>query len=299
MALFSFFKKTKKTGKDSTVSSTELLDDKAGSSTDDLIQTELSYHPDWDVPKEQQYVFRFLSNELEALKANQLSLSGIDIDFHEGDEAWLVKAFFRSSLDQPITMGKVELLLMSEDNKVLASQQFDLAVLDEIPAKSDRPWVFAFDKQNQKVAEMPGEGWKLAFNVQSLVPHQLELAPTWEEALTADQKEALKKIVEKLPKLKDREVNFSGFQAKPQENGSLAISLFIRNGHSQHITVDQLPLEVSDATGDLVARGSFTLDSLEVKANTSKAWTFIFPAEMIQKQQADFTRWTVRVPQHS
>jgi accessory Sec system S-layer assembly protein len=194
-------------------------------------------------------------------------------------------------------MGKVELLLMSENNKVLASKQFDLEVLDEIPARSDRPWVFAFDKQSQKVADLPTEGWKLSFNVQSLVPHQLDLAPTWEEALTVDQKEALKKTVEALPKLKDREVNFSGFQAKTQENGSLAVSLFIRNGHSQHITVDQLPLEVTDATGDLVARGSFTLDSLEIKANTSKAWTFIFPAEMIQKEHADFTRWTVRVPQ--
>ena len=72
-------------------------------------------------------------------------------------------------------------------------------------------------------------------------------------------------------------MNFSGFQAKPQENGKLAISLFIRNGHSQHITLDQLPLEVTDATGDLVARGSFTLDSLEVKANTSKALDVYLP----------------------
>lgn len=299
MAIFSFFKKTQKTGKDSTVASTELIEGNAGAGLEESIQTELSYHPEWDVPKEQQYVFRFLSNELEPLKPNQISLSGIDIDLEERNGNWLVKAFFRSSLDQPIKMGKVDLLLMSENGQLLAAKQFDLAELDEIPARSDRPWVFAFDKQSQKVEELPSEGWKLAFNVQSLVPHQLDLAPTWAEALTDEQKEALKKIVDSLPKLNDREVNFSGFQAKPQENGSLAISLFIRNGHSQHITLEQLPLEVMDATGDLVARGSFTLDSLEVKANTSKAWTFIFPAEMIQKPDADFSRWTVRVPQQA
>lgn len=299
MALFSFFKKSRKTGKDSTVASEELLDAKTNLPVEEIIQTELSYHPEWVVPKEQEYVFRFLSNELEPLKPNQISLSGIDIDLHEGNGDWLVKAFFRSSLDQPIKLGNVELLLMSQNDQIIASKQFNLEELDEIPARSDRPWVFVFDKQSQKVTDIPSEGWKLAFNVQSLVPHQLELAPTWEEALSADQKEALKTIVASLPKLNDREVNFSGFQAKPQGNGSLAISLFIRNGHSQHITLEQLPLEVTDATGDLVARGSFTLESLEVKANTTKAWTFIFPAEMIQKQQADFSKWTVRVPQQA
>lgn len=299
MAIFSFFKKTQKTGKDSTVASNELIEGEAETGLEEMIQTELSYHPDWEVPKEQEYVFRFLSNELEPLKPNQISLSGIDIDSHDANGEWLVKAFFRSSLNQPIKMGNVELLLLSEDGNLLASKQFDLGELGEVPAQSDRPWVFAFDKQSQKVEEMPRDGWKLAFNVQSLVPHQLDLAPTWEEALSNDQKEALKNMVDALPKLKDREVNFSGFQAKPQENGSLAISLFIRNGHSQHITLEKLPLEVLDAAGDLVARGSFTLDSLEVKANTSKAWTFIFPAEMIQKQDADFSRWTVRVPQQA
>jgi len=299
MALFSFFKKSVKTGKDSTVASEELVDGITSSPIEDIIQTELSYHPEWVVPKEQEYVFRFLSNELEPLKPNQISLSGIDIDLHEGNGDWLVKAFFRSSLDQPIKLGKVELLLMSQNDHITASKQFNLEELGELPARSDRPWVFVFDKQSQKVTDVPGEGWKLAFNVQSLVPHQLDLAKAWEEALSGDQKEALKSIVASLPKLNDREVNFSGFQAKPQENGSLAISLFIRNGHSQHITLEQLPLEVTDATGDLVARGSFTLESLEVKANTTKPWTFIFPAEMIQKQQADFSRWTVRVPQQT
>ena len=216
---------------------------------------------------------------------------------NENSGEWLVKAFFRSSLAKPIKMGKVELLILSADGNPLAAKEFNLEELEEIPERSHRPWVFAFGKATQKVTELPEEGWKIAFNVQSLVPHQLDLAPTWEEALSADKKEALTKVVASLPKLKEREVNFSGFQAKPQEDGSLAISLFIRNGHSQHITLEQLPLEVLDASGELVARGSFTLDSLEVKANTSKPWTFIFPKEMVLKQDIDFSKWTVRVPQ--
>lgn len=297
MGLFSFFSKAKKTGADSTVQSNELIQDIAGDTEETAVETTLSIHPSWDVPKEQQYVFSFLSNELSPLKPNQISLSGIDIEMNEYTEEWLVKAFFRSSLDKPITLGKVELMLLSESDDVLAAKEFDLAELGEIPARSDRPWAFAFEKESQIISGMPGEGWKIAFNVQSLVPHQLDLDEAWEEALSQDQKDALSKLVTTLPSLKDREVNFSGFQVQPQEDGSMAVSLFIRNGHSRHITLEQIPLEVLDASGDIVARGSFNLDNLEVKANTSKPWTFIFPSQMITKEQADLSRWAVKVIQ--
>jgi len=294
MGLFSFFNKTKK-GTDSTVQSNELLQDDSNMTSETSVETTLSYHPEWDVPKEQQYVFSFLSNELPPLKSNQISLSGIEIDDNGPSGEWSVKAFFRSSLSKPITLGKVELILLSETDNVLAAKEFDLAALGEIPAHSDRPWVFEFEKETHTVSEMPGEGWKLAFNVQSLVPHQLDLDPAWKEALSEDQKEALSKLVSSLPSLKDREVNFSGFQVAPQENGDLAVSLFIRNGHSRHINLEQLPLEVLDASGEIVARGSFTLENLEVKANTSKPWTFIFPSLMITKTNPDLSRWAVKV----
>ncbi|MDX1805969.1 MAG: accessory Sec system S-layer assembly protein [Paenisporosarcina sp.] len=296
MGLFPFFNKTKKTGKDSTVQSNELLNDDAASLTTEDVQTSLSYHPSWTVPKEQQYVFSFLSNELDPLKPNQISLSGIDIDqSKKGD--WLVKAFFRSSLSQPVTMGPAELLLLGANDEVLAAKEFDLAELGEIPARSDRPWVFTFEKNVQRVEQVPTEGWKIAFNVQSLVPHQLDLEQTWKDALSTEQQDSLKQIVSSLPKLKDREVNFSGFQIKAQDEGHLAVSLFIRNGHSQHITLEQLPLELLDAQGQMIARGSFKLDKLQVKANTSKPWTFIFPKEMILIEQPDLSKWTIRVPQ--
>jgi len=297
MKLFSFFNKTAKTGKDSVVDSSDLLDGLNADSSEKLVDTALSYHPDWNIPKEQQYVFRFLSNELTPLKPYQISLSGIDIDENEENGTWFVKAFFRSSVDKPVSMGKVELFILSEDDNVLAAKEFDLTELGEVPPCSHRPWVFEFQKPLQKAKELPKEGWKLAFNVQSLIPHALDLDDNWGEALSNEQINVMEKMVENLPKLSKREVNFSGFQAKPLENGSLAISLFIRNGDSHHIQVQKLPLEVLDAGGDLVAQGFFDLGTLEVKANTSKPWTFIFPSETIQKNQADFTSWTVRVPQ--
>lgn len=297
MNLFSFFKKAEKTGKDSSIDSNELIEGVAASTETDEIDTTLSLHPEWNIPQEQDYVFRFLANELEPLKPNQISLSGIDIDVEPANGSWLVKAFFRSSLDQQISVGEIELLLLDEEGNTLASDQFDLKELGDIPARSARPWVFVFTKENVFAEKLPVENWKLAFNVQSMVPHKLELEQAWEEGLTTEQKEGLGKVVESLPKLKPREVNISGFQVKKEEDGSIATSIFIRNGHSKQINIEQLPLELIDATGELVARGSFKLDNLSVKANTSKPWTFIYPKELIQKEEPDLSRWTVRVPQ--
>lgn len=297
MKLFSMFKKTEKTGADSIISSDEILEGSAKSEGTEEVETTLSLHPQWALSQEQEYVFRFLSNELEPLKHNQISLSGIDIDVEPANGSWLVKSFFRSSLDQAVTVGSVELMLLDDEGKTLASQEFDLNELGEIPARSARPWVFVFTKDNIFAEEPPAENWKLAFNVQSMVPHKLELEQAWEDGLSTEQKDALSKAVEGMPKLKPREVNFAGFQVVKQDDGSIAASIFIRNGHSKQINIEKLPLELIDATGEIVAKGSFDLAPLSVKANTSKPWTFIYPKEMVQKEEADFSRWTIRVPQ--
>lgn len=294
MKLFNLFKKTEKTGSDSTIDSEEILEGSAQSESTDEVETTLSLHPQWELSQEQEYVFRFLANELEPLKPNQISLSGIDIDVEPANGSWLVKSFFRSSLEQSISVGSVELMLLDTEGKTLASQEFDLKELGDIPGKSARPWVFVFTKDNIFAEEPPAENWKLAFNVQSMVPHKLELEQAWEDGLTAEQKEALEKVVDNMPKLKPREVNFAGFQVKKQDDGSIAASIFIRNGHSKQINIEKLPLELVDATGEIVARGSFDLAPLSVKANTSKPWTFIYPKEMVQKEEPDFSRWTDR-----
>lgn len=300
MKLFNLFKKTEKTGLDSTVGSEEILENTENASGNEDIETALSLHPQWNLSQEQEYVFRFLANELEPLKPNQISLSGIDIDLEPANDSWLVKAFFRSSLDQAIKVGTIELLLLDEDGNTAASAEFDLNELDEIPSRSARPWVFVFDKKDQLAKEIPAENWKLAFNVHSMRPHQLELAPTWEEQLPAEQKEALAEVVKTLPKLKPREVNIAGFQIQTQEDGNISASVFVRNGHSKQINIEKLPLELLDATGEIVARGTFDLNPpLSVKANNTMPWTFIYPQSLIKKEDPDFSRWTIRVPQNT
>lgn len=301
MSLFSFFKKSDKVGKANTIDSKELLNntEKENESSDRDVVTKLSFHPNWEVPREQQYIFSFLANELEPLKPNQLSLSAINIEKDDKSGAWNVKAFFRSSLSQAIELGEIELLILDKDDKKLASKQFDFKELGTIPPESARPWVFIFNIASIETNEIPEDGWKIAFNLISLRGHQLDLDSTWKEQLPKEQQELLIQVVKGLPKLTKSEINFTGLQAKLQDDHSLHASIFIRNGNEKAINLEQLPLEIIDANGKQIAKGSFKMDpALTVQPNSTKPWTFIFPAELVNAEDADLSRWTARVTQN-
>lgn len=298
MALFSFFNKKDKVGKDSAIDSAQLSKNAKSSNTNQDIHTKLSFHPEWVVPQEQQYIFNFLANDLKPLKPNQLSLSAINIETDPRSGAWNVKAFFRSSLGQAIELGEIELFLLDKEDKRLASKTFNFKELGTIPPESARPWVFTFEPATIEAEEVPEDGWKISFNLTSLRGHQLDLDDTWKKQLPQAQQEELEKIVKGLPKLGKTEVNFTGLQAKLQDDNTLHTSVFIRNGNDKAINLEQLPLEIIDANGQLVAKGSFKLDPiLTVQPNTTKPWTFIFPAQLVTAENADLSRWTARVPQ--
>ncbi|MFF5993814.1 accessory Sec system S-layer assembly protein [Lysinibacillus sp. KU-BSD001] len=298
MGLFSFFKKSDKVGKDSAIDSKDLTGKKAGLSTKSEVKTKLSFHPDWHVPQEQQYVFNFLANDLQPLKPNQLSLAAINIEEDKKTSAWNVKAFFRSSLSQPIELGEIELLLLDKEGNRIGAQTFNFKELGVIPPNSARPWVFEFDKASIEGNEIPEEGWTIAFNLISLRGHQLDLDETWKKQLPKEQQEKLAEIVKDLPKLGKQEVNFTGLQVHLNDDQSLHASIFIRNGNDKAINLEQLPLEIVDANAKLVAKGSFKMDPvLTVQPNSTKPWTFIFPAELVTAEGADLSRWTARVPQ--
>lgn len=298
MGLFSFFKKTDKVGQDSAIDSNALVKDAKSTGNGKNVRTKLSFHPDWNVPQEQKYVFNFLANDLQPLKPNQLSLSAINIEEDATTGAWNVKAFFRSSLNQAIELGEIELFILDKDDNRLASKMFNFKELGVIPAESARPWVFVFDKATLETDTVPAEGWKIAFNLISLRGHQLDLDESWKKQLPKEQQEAMANIVKDLPKLGKNEVNFTGLQIRLNDDKSLHVSIFIRNGNDKTINLEQLPLEIIDANNKQVAKGSFKMDPvLTVQPNSTKPWTFIFPAELVDAENADFSRWTARVTQ--
>ncbi|MDV2886334.1 accessory Sec system S-layer assembly protein [Alkalihalophilus pseudofirmus] len=284
-------------GAESSVAPSELGQEEGGNKgNQDEVYTELSFPPAWNVSKEDKYAFQFLNGECAPLKPNQISLSGIEIQRDEIDKKVTVKAFIRSSLDKPVKFEKTTLVLIGHDGTVLGRKEFDLSQIGELPPKSSRPWLFEFDAKDMLKVDLPRFGWKLAFQLNKEEKHELELDPSWDKSLDSQAKEKLVKMVEDLPSLQSDEVNFMGLQAKKKEDGSLHVTMLIRNGSKKNLNLEQLPLYVEDASGDVVAKGGFKLDSFIVRANTSKPWSFIFPKEMIVKEELDLSRWKAYAP---
>ncbi len=297
--MLSFFRKkntqVETEGTESTVAADEILNEKDENvDADTEIFTELSFHPSWSLSAEDGYVYRFLNNELSPLKPNQISLSGVEL--HEEDGKLIAVAFVRNSLSKAITFQNVALLLLDNDKQVIARQEFNLSEIGELPGRSSRPWEFIFPKNSIVKQGYSTEGWSIAFEIKP--KHKLDLEESWNSSLSTEDKAKLEKLVDELTPPKHGEVNFMGLQANQRENGDLHVTVLIRNGSPKSISIQQLPLQVFDADGEIVAKGGFQLDNLQVVANTTKPWTFIFPASLVLKENIDLSTWKVATINH-
>ena len=181
--------------------------------------------------------------------------------------------------------------MLDSDKEVIARHEFDMKELGELPGRSSRPWQFIFPVESITKKEYSTDGWTIAFEIKP--KHKLDLAESWNSSLSTEDKDKLEKLVDQLTPPKHGEVNFMGLQAHKAENGDLQVTVLIRNGSPKSINIQQLPLQVQDATGEIVAKGGFHLDNLQVVANTTKPWTFIFPASLVLKDTLDLSTWKV------
>ncbi len=118
--MLSFFKKRDEgenpqlEGEESAVSSDAFGHNKETAEEDELVETELSFPPVWNISKEDVYSFQFLNGECAPLKPNQISLSGIELRQDPLDKKVFVTAFVRNSLDKAIKFEETKLVLIDE-----------------------------------------------------------------------------------------------------------------------------------------------------------------------------------------
>lgn len=284
--------KPEQLGKDSTIDSAALFQGEAAEASEKEIKPKLSFHPSMEITPEDKYYFQYLNNELAPLKENQLSISGVDLKLSKNGVK--IAAIIRNSVAKPIVLPQIPLLFLDKDGKVLGRKVFDLSQLGEIPAESSRPWFFDFGNEEAAIEEAPEKGWQLAFELKA--PHSLDLEESWRQALPVKEQENLANYVQSLEAPKPGEVNFMGINIARAENKDLHVTLLIRNGSDKGIAFQQIPLIVEDAAGEVIAKGSFAVNDLEVKANTSKPWSFVFPADLVLKENPDLSKWRAYPP---
>ncbi|CAH0345163.1 accessory Sec system S-layer assembly protein [Bacillus sp. CECT 9360] len=292
MALFSKKKKTQQEPNAVTVEESTMQEH-----DQEEVDTVLSFHPDWEIEPQERFVYLYHHQQLPKLKPNQVSISGINlIDYEEG---FVAIAFLRNTLTKPIRFESVNLLLLDGEGNPFAKSQFDFDDIGELPPLSCRPWRFLFAKEDKLTETIPvNDDWNIAFELRSTedTAHHLDLDSTWENKMSPAQHEHLEQVVKNLPPLSTGEVNFMGIEANFVQDGAFAVTVLIRNGSNNNIQLEQIPLIVEDDDADVICQGAFQLSDFEVKANTSKPWTFIFPEELVQKQEPNMSRWKVYPP---
>lgn len=260
----------------------------------DGVVTSLSLHETWEAKLSQQekYALSFVAQELPPLAKGNISLAGTHLVPH--DEGIEVTAFIRNSSDRPVLLETMTLVVLFGDQQLFTRQSFDLSVIGEIPAHAARPWSFVFAREHFLQVNVLLDNWKVAFELaqkKMVLPQQLELEESWIKALSDQQKQAFIQLAQQLPALKEGEINVQSVQIRKQEDGALHAILLFRNGSTQPLSVDKLPLVVHDATDDIVAQGMFELNGFTVNPSTSKPWLFIFPPDSVVKPDADLSRW--------
>lgn len=281
-------------------SATEQQEQPQTQNTSSGVVTTLSLHASWEekLSTQERYALSFMAQELEPLAEGSISLAGTSLVPH--DAGIEVTAFVRNSSDRPVNLGEMTLVVLFGDQQLFTRQLFDLADIGEIPPRSARPWSFVFKREHFLQVDVLLMNWKIAFEMaqkKMVLPQQLELEESWIKALSDEQKNSLIELAKRLPSIKEGEVNIQSVQIRRDDTGALNVMLLIRNGSTQSLSFEKLPLVLYDATGEKVAEGLFELESLTVNPNTSKPWLFIFPPESIHKQDPDFSRWKVNVPQ--
>ncbi|MDP4085833.1 MAG: accessory Sec system S-layer assembly protein [Bacillota bacterium] len=254
------------------------------------VKTKLHFPTDWDILPKEKYIYQFHHQKLPKIHVGQASIYAIK--FLEVNEEILVEAFIQNATEQALKFEEVDLVVVDEKGELAAKKTFSFELLEEFPPLSCTPWRFIFLKEDRVSVKTPSNEWKILFQVKT---ERLDLEKSWEESLTPEQKENFKRMLEKLPKMGKDEVNFTGIHVRFLENQSLEVMVFVRNGTSQGMQLEKLPLTLVDASGDVVCKGQFELPPLTVNPHTAKPWAFIFPLELIQKEQPDFSRWRIEV----
>ncbi|WP_394218239.1 accessory Sec system S-layer assembly protein [Halobacillus trueperi] len=293
--MFNFLKKREKDFEaydENGIDADDMMDGQELSSGEREVFTDLSLHPNWHLPEEEVYVYRFLNQELPPLRPNQISVYGVDVK--EKDGGLIVDGFVRHSLSKAIQLKPATVLVLNQQGETIARQPFDLGNLGNIPRKSSRPWTFLFPPSSivQKDGKTLEHDWRLALELNKKpAAHKLDLDLQWKEKLPEEKVTKLTQLVTSMSPPKKGEINFYGLDARHADNGDLHVTLLIRNGNEKDITLNYLPLRFEDASCDIVAEGGFKLKSLSVKANASKPWSFIFPADSLKADVLDLTKW--------
>ncbi|MGO0063624.1 SLAP domain-containing protein [Brevibacillus fluminis] len=257
------------------------------------VDTELSLHPGWEerLDGEKKYALRFLQAELPKMPVGTVGVTGFSLIPEE--EGITVALFFRNTTEHPARFENLTLSVFLDD-RLFAKHQCDLTNMGAVPSGTSRPWEVFFPKESFVDDNFSFARWKVMMDVGSrkhVWPTHLDLDPAMEARMTERQKDKLEYMVNNLPSLEPDQVEIVGFDLGKTKDGSIVIGALIRNATVHEYAPETLKVNITDAVGDVVVKGTMDMSKVRVKPHTSRPWIVVFPANIVRKPNADLREW--------
>lgn len=261
------------------------------------VETELSLHPGWEesLDSEKKYTLGFLQAELPKIPAGTVGVAGFSLIPEE--EGITVALFFRNATQRTARFENITLSIHLDD-RVFAKHQCDLTNMGAVPPGTSRPWEVFFPKESFVNEDFTFTRWKVLIDLGKRThvwPTHLDLDPEMEARMTERQKEKLEYMVNTLPSLAPDQVEIVGFDLAKTKDGSIIISALFRNATKHEYAPETLKVNITDAAGDVVVKGTMDTSKLRVKPHTSRPWIVVFPASIVRKPDADLREWHLRL----
>lgn len=261
------------------------------------LKTLLEYSEHWDMDQQERYVFQYYHNKLKGLDPNQINIHGVEL--HKTGDGFIMTAIIRHSLEKILNLQDIRLVVRDADGKELARKDFNMEYFGVLNSLRARPWIFEFERETILVPEEEIES-KMEFEVLFEVPEPavsdftLQLDENWSNGLTEEQNSSLEKTLSSMEATKQNEISVSAFNLSEDENG-VSVQVLIRNAFNEEITISNLPLQLFDASGELVAQLGFPLEQFTVNPTHARPVSLHFPKEVFNIENPDWSSWNIQL----
>lgn len=216
------------------------------------------------------------------------------------DGALLVGFFVSNGYSQKVRFGRVPLVLLDSEKRVLAEQSFGGETIGVVAGGSTKACVVRFQPDHVYTQDIP-QGCEMCFDVRSKRRQNVKIKrglkirfQALPENIPVNQQQELERVLAKLPPMKSGEVNFSPLCATITTQNELLATVIIRNAADKPINIKQIPIAAYDAQQKELARGVFDVKGITIEPYKAILWTFNFKP-VAQDQDIDLSSWHIKV----
>jgi SLAP domain-containing protein len=227
--------------------------------------------------------------EFEPIKEDDINISTV-YAFDDGDEIE-AKVYFRNGLSKNVNFEYVPLIMVNSKEEVVASKNFDLREMGDIPAAGARPWKLNFEKTCVDMDKFSGEDCKILFNkdIKAVNYANLEFESFPEEFI--DFKGEFQKFLEELPRIEKGKFSVSTFNIALQQDGGVIVTTVMRNSVEKAVKIEQLPITIKDENDNVVLNGKFDLKDFVINPMKAKVCTLAFETNLNSDLDLNIDKW--------